>query len=93
MVDTYGNDAGPFANEEDAEAERQRQVQEFIAQGAGETWAETEAAQLERRQAEQEEAATKYANYTLPGGTNYREVLLTLPAIGWLRRRDKRLGI
>lgn len=44
---------------------------------------------VERLKAERaKEQATKYAQYTLPGGTNYREVLLTLPELpvdttGW----------
>jgi hypothetical protein len=43
------------------------------------------AAKMARQDAEQRSPA-KYAKYTLPGGTNYREVLLTLP-IDQERRR------
>ncbi len=36
---------------------------------------------LSARLAETERASTKFSQYTLPGGTNYREVLITLPAV------------
>lgn len=42
---------------------------------------------LSARLAETEPAATKYGRYQLPGGKNYREVLITLPPI---RERDQR---
>jgi len=77
-----------LARAEDAhDAARAREDAADRGNDEAEALAATEAANQTRRAVVRAELAlkdaekTKYAQYTLPGGTNYREVLLTLPRI------------
>ena len=71
--------------EDEHDAARAREDEADRGDDEAEALAATEAANQTRRAVVRAELAlkdaerTKYASYTLPGGTNYREVLLTLP--------------
>lgn len=82
-VDFYGGDTTTTQGLLDIAVEAERDAQRSQRQGRTDKAEQHfEIAELANAQAEMGETgsqAPKYASYQLPGGTNYREVLLTLP--------------
>ena len=67
VVDADGQEYGPFTSQQEAKAWESRTRQ---------SWESMRRVTF----AKDESPDTKFAQYQLPGGTNYREVLLTLPS-------------
>lgn len=82
-VDYYGGDTRTTAGLLEIAREAEQDAQRFQRRGepkkAEERFQIAEIANAQAERGEVGSEATKYAQYTLPGGENYREVLLTLP--------------